>query len=79
MAEPKWLKDLKEEDYLKEDFDATGKSRYTVDGIDKNDPDWLDKAAKKVNAAEGDDYVSLMLDFLQLTKLIGCFVVLLVN
>lgn len=26
MAEPKWLKDLKEEDYLKEDFDATGKS-----------------------------------------------------
>lgn len=47
MAEPKWLKDLKEEDYLKEDFDATGKSRYTVDGIDKNDPDWLDKAAKK--------------------------------
>ena len=22
MAEPKWLKDLKEEDYLKEDFDA---------------------------------------------------------
>ncbi len=59
MAEPKWLKDLKEEDYLKEDFDATGKSRYTVDGIDKNDPDWLDKAAKKVNAAEGDDYVKL--------------------
>lgn len=59
MAEPKWLKDLKEEDYIKEDFDATGKSRYTVEGIDKNDPDWLDKAAKKVNAAEGDDYVKL--------------------
>lgn len=35
MAEPKWLKDLKEEDYLKEDFDATGKSRYTVEGVDK--------------------------------------------
>ena len=55
MAEPKWLQDLKEEDYIKEDFDATGKSRYTVEGIDKNDPDWLNKAAKKVHAAEGDD------------------------
>ena len=33
MAEPKWLKDLKEEDYIKEDFDATGKSRYTVEGL----------------------------------------------
>lgn len=41
MAEPKWLQDLKEEDYIKEDFDATGKSRYTVEGVDKNDPDWL--------------------------------------
>lgn len=59
MAEPQWLKDIKEEDYLKEDFDATGKGKYTVDGIDKNDPDWLEKAAKKVNAAEGDDYVKL--------------------
>ena len=49
MAEPKWLQDLKEEDYIKEDFDATGKSRYTVEGVDKNDPDWLNKAAKKVH------------------------------
>lgn len=59
MAEPKWLKDMNRDEYLKEDFDATGHSRYTVDGIDKNDPDWLDKAAKKVHAAEGDDYVKL--------------------
>lgn len=35
------------DEYLKEDFDAKGKSKYTVEGIDKNDPDWLDKAAKK--------------------------------
>ena len=76
MAEPKWLQGLKEEDYIKEDFDATGKSRYTVEGVDKNDPDWLNKAAKKVHAAEGDDYVKV---FLLLTKLTGCFVVHLVN
>lgn len=59
MAEPEWLKNLNREDYIKEDFDAKGKSRYTIEGIDKNDPDWLEKAAKKVNAAEGDDYVKL--------------------
>lgn len=59
MAEPKWLKDIPEDEYLKEDFTASGKSRYTVEGLDKNDPEWLDKAAKKVNAAEGDDYVKL--------------------
>lgn len=59
MAEPKWLKDIDSDEYLKEDFEASGKSKYTVDGIDKNDPDWLDKAAKKVHAAEGDDYVKL--------------------
>src|SRR5699024_4446777 len=59
MAEPKWLKDMNRDEYLKEDFDATGKTKYTVEGIDKNDPDWLDKAAKKVHAAEGDDYVKL--------------------
>ena len=49
MAEPKWLKDMNADEYLKEDFDAKGKSKYTVEGIDKNDPDWLDKAAKKVH------------------------------
>ena len=59
MAEPKWLQDMNPEEYLKEDFEATGHSRYTVDGLEKNDPEWLDKAAAKVNAAEGDDYVKL--------------------
>ena len=28
MAEPKWLKDMNPDEYLKEDFDAKGKSRY---------------------------------------------------
>ena len=61
MAEPKWLQNMNRDEYLKEDFNADGKSiaGTTVDGIDKNDPEWLDKAAKKVNAAEGDDYVKL--------------------
>lgn len=61
MAEPKWLQNMNRDEYLKEDFDATGKSvgGTTIDGVDKKDPDWLDKAAKKVNAAEGNDYVKL--------------------
>ncbi|MDK7161981.1 PAS domain-containing protein [Lactobacillus jensenii] len=59
MAEPKWLKDMNPEDYLKEDFDCKGKGKYTISGIENDDPEWLDKAAKKVNAAEGDDYVKL--------------------
>lgn len=69
MAEPEWLKNLNREDYIKEDFDAKGKSRYTIDGIDKNDPDWLEKAAKKVNAAEGDDYVKLDAGLLTVNQL----------
>lgn len=59
MAEPKWLKDMNSDEYLKEDFDATGKSRYTVEGLKKEDLDWLDKAAEKTQAATGDDYVKL--------------------
>ena len=59
MAEPKWLKDMNPEEYLKEDFAAQGKSRYTVEGLKKEDPDWLDKAAEKTHAATGDDYVKL--------------------
>ena len=59
MAEPKWLKDMDKDHYLKEDFDAQGKSRYTVADLTKNDPDWLDKAAEKTHAATGDDYVKL--------------------
>lgn len=35
MAEPKWLKDMNPDEYLKEDFEAKGKSKYTVEGIVK--------------------------------------------
>lgn len=59
MAEPSWLKNMNAADYLKEDFDATGKSRYTIEGINKDDPEWLEKAAAKTHAASGDDYVKL--------------------
>lgn len=61
MAEPKWLQAMNKSEYVKEDFDAKGQAKAgtTVNGIDKNDPDWLDKAAKKVNAAAGNDYVKL--------------------
>lgn len=69
MAEPKWLKDMNPDEYLKEDFEAKGKSKYTVEGIDKNDPEWLDKAAKKVHAAEGDDYVKLDAGLLTVNQL----------
>ena len=40
MAEPKWLQNMNSDEYLKEDFDAKGKSKYTIEGIDKNDPDY---------------------------------------
>lgn len=69
MAEPKWLQDMNKDEYLKEDFDATGHSKYTVDGLDKNDPDWLDKAAEKVHAASGDDYVKLDAGLLTVNQL----------
>lgn len=61
MAEPKWLKNMNQNEYLNEDFDAKGKSiaETSIAGIEKDDPEWLDKAAKKVNAAEGSDYVKL--------------------
>ncbi|MDF7638342.1 PAS domain-containing protein [Lactobacillus sp. ESL0791] len=75
MAEPEWLKKMNRDEYLKEDFAATGKSRYTVTGMDKEDPDWLDKAAKKVHAAEGDDYVKLdsgLLTVNQLNWMLRC-------
>lgn len=71
MAEPQWLKDMNKEDYLKEDFTASGKSvaGTTVSGIDKNDPDWLDKAAEKVGAASGNDYVKLDAGLLTVNQL----------
>lgn len=71
MAEPKWLKDMDKAEYLKEDFSASGKSvaGTTVDGIDKNDPQWLDKAASKANAATGDDYVKLDAGLLTVNQL----------
>lgn len=42
-----------------EDLGATGKISTTVEGIDMNAPDWVEQAAKKTNAAEGNDYVKL--------------------
>lgn len=61
MAEPKWLQEMNRDEYIKEDFEAKGKAKAvtTVDGIDKNDPNWLNKAAEKTHAAQGNDYVKL--------------------
>lgn len=71
MAEPKWLQDMNSEEYLKEDFNAQGKAKAgtTVDGIEKNDPDWFNKATKKVNAAEGNDYIKLDAGLLTVNQL----------
>ncbi|QNQ81310.1 PAS domain-containing protein [Lactobacillus sp. PV034] len=69
MAEPDWLKKIPEEKYLNEDFTASGKAKYTIDGINKEDPEWLEKAAKKVHAAEGDDYVKLDAGLLTVNQL----------
>ncbi|MGT2929517.1 NAD(P)H-dependent oxidoreductase [Streptococcus dentasini] len=42
-----------------EDLDVTGNIATTVQGVDPDDPEWLDKAAKLTNAVDGDTYVKL--------------------
>jgi len=46
-------------DYEDEDLSAKTGTDTTVEGVDMNADDWLDQAAKKVNAVEGDTYVKL--------------------
>ncbi|MQS96553.1 NAD(P)H-dependent oxidoreductase [Companilactobacillus halodurans] len=46
-------------DYEDEDLSAKTGTDTTVKGVEMNDDDWLDKAAKKVNAVEGNSYVKL--------------------
>lgn len=42
-----------------EDLYCTKPIATTIQGVDPDDPDWLDKAANLVNAVEGDTYVKL--------------------
>ena len=42
-----------------EDLDCRKPIATTIQGIDPDDPDWLEKAAKQVNAVEGNTYVKL--------------------
>lgn len=42
-----------------EDLDCGRPIATTIHGIDPDDPEWLDKAAKQVNAVEGNTYVKL--------------------
>ena len=42
-----------------EDLDCGKPIATTIQGIDPDDPDWLEKAAKQVNAVEGNTYVKL--------------------
>lgn len=61
--------------FLNEDFSASGHSKYTIEGIDKNDPEWFQKAAAKVNAVSEDDYVKFTTGLLtvnQLNYLFNC-------
>ena len=46
-------------DYEEEDLSAKNGTDTTVKGVDMNADDWLDQAAKKVNAVEGNTYVKL--------------------
>lgn len=62
-AEPKWLQDMNPEEYLKEDFEATGHSRYTVDGLEKNDPDgWTRQLNQKQLAVHPTTNQSIFCD-----------------
>lgn len=42
-----------------EDLWATDPIESTIEGVDKSDPEWVEKAAELVGAAEGSDYVKL--------------------
>ena len=42
-----------------EDLHCTNPIATTIQGVDPDDPDWVNKAAKIVNAVEGDTYVKL--------------------
>ncbi|EGE53315.1 NAD(P)H-dependent oxidoreductase [Streptococcus parauberis] len=44
---------------MPEDLDASKPIATTITEIDPDDPDWLEKASKIVNAVEGDTYVKL--------------------
>ncbi|VDG25358.1 NADPH-dependent oxidoreductase [Lactiplantibacillus mudanjiangensis] len=42
-----------------EDLESHGKVETTVEGVGMHAADWVEKAAEKTHAAEGDDYVKL--------------------
>ncbi|MGT2907900.1 NAD(P)H-dependent oxidoreductase [Streptococcus dentiloxodontae] len=42
-----------------EDLHVNGTIPTTIQGVDPDDPDWVEKAAKLVNAVSGDTYVKL--------------------
>ncbi len=52
-----------------EDLYVTKSIKTTIQGIDSDNSDWLDKAAAQVNAAEGDTYVKLDNGFLTVNQL----------
>lgn len=52
---PEGMKDLSSE----EDLHATGKIETTVEDVDMLADDWLEQAAEKTNAVEGNTYVKL--------------------
>ncbi|AVK60995.1 NADPH-dependent FMN reductase [Lactobacillus sp. CBA3605] len=47
------------DDWQSEDLNATGHVATTIDGVDMHAADWVEQAAKKTGAAEGQDYVKL--------------------
>ncbi len=46
-------------EFKQEDLTASNPTDTTIEGVDMNDPEWVEKAAKKVNAVSGDTYVKL--------------------
>ncbi len=52
-----------------EDLYVTKSIKTTIQGIDSDNSDWLDKAAAQVNAVEGDTYVKLDNGFLTVNQL----------
>lgn len=65
----RWLGEMDQAEVDKEDFEAKGKGKYTIEGVDPNDPEWLKKASEKVHPAKGDDYVELDCGLLTVNQL----------
>ena len=49
----RWLGELDQAEVAKEDFAAKGQGKYTVNGLNPHDDNWLEEASQKVCCSRG--------------------------